>query len=192
MSSRPPILDRLKQSTRVHHDRVEAHVRVLEPGFAAGDYRELLARMWGFYRPVEARLSATGIWQELALNAAARSKASLLEQDLGELGIGGDALARLPVCTDLPALASVPAALGCMYVLEGATLGGAIIARHLQRVRGTHSAFFGSYGSRIGAMWTAFGCALAAYEASTGSGDQIVDGACDTFNKLDAWLLEIA
>lgn len=191
MSSRPPILDRLKQSTRVHHDRVEARVRVLEPGFTPGEYRELLACMWGFYGPVEARLSATGIWQELTLNAAARGKVSLLEQELAARGIGRDALARLPVCTDLPALHGVPRALGCMYVLEGATLGGAVIARHLERTWGIRSAFFGSYGSATGAMWKAFGRALAAYEAKTGSGDQIVDGACETFNKLDAWLLKV-
>jgi heme oxygenase len=193
MPPRPAILDRLKQSTRAHHARVEAHVRVLEPNFTTDDYRKLLTWMWGFYRPVEARLAAHSMrWQALGLDPEKRWKAARLEQDLGELGIGQGALARLPLCTDLPALNSAPGALGCMYVLEGATLGGAIIARHLQRVWGIRSTFFGSYGSTTGAMWTAFGCALAAYETTTGSGNQIVEGACDTFNKLDAWLLEMA
>ncbi len=193
MSPLPPILDRLKQDTRAHHDRVEAQVRVLEPGFTLADYRELLARMWGFYRPVEDQLASFGErWRESDFTPEGRWKASLLERELAEWGIGRDALARLPVCTDLPALDSVAAALGCMYVLEGATLGGAIIARQLQRVWGTRSAFFGSYGSSTGAMWKAFGCALAAYEADTGCGELIIHGACDTFNKLDAWFREAA
>lgn len=189
MPARPPILEKLKWSTGAHHLRVEAHVRVLEPGFARQDLQQLLARMWGFYEPVEARLDALRVWQELALQPGERCKVSLLERDLVELGVENQALARLPVCTDLPALDSVAAGLGCAYVLEGATLGGALIARHLARTQGIQSAFFGSYGSATGALWNAFGYALAQYEASTGSADQIVRGACDTFNKLDAWLL---
>lgn len=190
MSSRPPILDALKRSTRPFHDRVESRVRVLEPGFTRRDYEDLLARMWGFYRPVEARLGSLDVWQELDLDPAERWKTPLLEQDLTRLGVGGDALAHLPICTDLPALDSVPRALGCAYVLEGATLGGAIIARHLARTWGIRSAFFGSYGSNSGPMWRAFGCALAVYEARTGSAARIIDGAGDTFDKLDAWLLK--
>ena len=190
MSSRPPILDALKQSTRALHDRVESRIRVLEADFAPRDYGELLARMWGFYRPVEVRLGAVDVWQELDLDPAERWKTRLLEQDLARLGVGRDALAHLPICTDLPALDSVPRALGCGYVLEGATLGGAIIARHLARTWGIRSAFFGSYGSNSGSMWRAFGCALAAYEAKTGSADRIISGAGDTFDKLDAWLLK--
>lgn len=191
MSSRPPILDKLKRSTRAHHDRVEAHVRVLEPGFTPGDYQKLLARMLGFYRPIEARLRTLATWQELGLTPALRWKVPLLEQDLVQTGIGIDALARLPICTDLPALDTVPSALGCMYVLEGATLGGAVIARYLAGTMGVCSAFFGSYGSTTGAMWKEFGFALAEYEANTGSADRIVDGVCDTFNKLDEWLLKM-
>ena len=190
MSSRPPILDALKRGTRALHDRVESRIRVLEADFTPGDYGDLLARMWGFYRPVEACLGELGVWQDLDLDPAERWKTPLLEQDLARLGVGGDALAYLPVCTDLPALDSVPRALGCAYVLEGATLGGVIIARHLARTWGIRSAFFGSYGSNSGSMWRAFGCALAVYEAKTSSAARIVGGAGDTFDKLDAWLLK--
>jgi heme oxygenase len=190
MSTRPPVLDALKRGTRRHHDRVEAQVRVLEPDFTPGDYETLLVRMWGFYQPVEAGLAGCVTWGQLGLDSGDRWKVSLLERDLAGLGKTADALAKLPVCTDLPALNSVPAALGCMYVLEGATLGGAIIARHLARTWKIRSAFFGSYGSATGARWQEFGRALASYEARTGSADLIVNGACETFDKLHGWLLK--
>jgi heme oxygenase len=39
----------------------------------------------------------------------------------------------LPQYHDLPDIEDWPRMLGCLYVLEGATLGGQIISRHLQR-----------------------------------------------------------
>jgi heme oxygenase len=81
---------------------------------------------------------------------------------------------------------------GCLYVLEGATLGGQIITRHLHASLGltpeTGAAFFAGYGARTGSRWKEFGTHLSAFALQSGSGDAIVASANSTFETLDLWL----
>lgn len=97
---------------------------------------------------------------------------------------------RLPTCPGFPLLDTIPRALGCAYVLEGATLGGAVILRHLGRTLGVTrergGAFFGSYGSASGPMWKEFCGALAACDEPA---EPAVAAARETFATLDGWLL---
>jgi heme oxygenase len=171
---------------------VEAAVDVLRPGLTRAEYRHLLERFWGFHAAVEPRLYGAGVWEQLSLEGDERRKLPLLARDLQRLGLSADALARLPLCTDLPGLRCVPAALGCAYVLEGATLGGAIIARHLARTLGLApergGAFFGGYGACTGPRWKAFTDALHAYSERNGAEECIVRGACEIFEALERWL----
>ncbi|HET6232578.1 MAG TPA: biliverdin-producing heme oxygenase, partial [Longimicrobiaceae bacterium] len=161
------ILAALKEQTREHHERVEAHAGVMDPGLTLPGYRALLARFRGFYLPVEERLCAMDAWGALALDAEVRRKLPLLDADLAALGLSQVQIAALPACPRPPALDDVPRALGGLYVLEGATLGGAIISRSLVARLGVGraggGAFFGSYGERLGAMWKQFGTALEAW-----------------------------
>jgi heme oxygenase len=48
--------------------------------------------------------------------------------DLATLGLDDGAIAALPRCTSLPQPSSAAGLLGCLYVREGATLGGAVLA----------------------------------------------------------------
>ena len=61
---------------------------------------------------------------------------------------------------DVLPLNNAAKALGCLYVLEGATLGGVLIARHVRASLGfdgdAGSAFYLGYGPRTGAMWRGF------------------------------------
>ena len=188
------ILQHLKTATQPHHDRVEARVGLLAPGLTRSEYRRLLEAFWGFYLPVEQQLSGlTGLDRALPdLNA--RWKARAIERDLEVLGLGGDARRALPICRDLPPLATVAQGLGCAYVLEGATLGGQVISRHVSpRVQVTSQcggAFFASYGPRVGAMWSEFRRRLTDYTAALGEEAAIVASACATFVAFDAWLNE--
>ncbi|HEU4454809.1 MAG TPA: biliverdin-producing heme oxygenase [Longimicrobium sp.] len=186
------ILATLKERTQPHHERVEANLGVMDPGLTRDAYRVLLARFRGFHLPVERRLDALAAWEALGLRADERRKTSWLEADLRALGMDEDALARLPVCSALPALETVDHALGCLYVLEGATLGGAFISRHLARTlgidAGSGGAFFASYGERRGPMWKSFGRALESYVERRGGEEEILAGARDTFITLDHWL----
>ncbi|MFP2909758.1 biliverdin-producing heme oxygenase [Pyxidicoccus sp. 3LFB2] len=190
------LLQRLKTETRPHHERTEAAVRLMEPDLAPGDYRRHLEALYGFYVPLEAQLSARLVEAVPALRAHERWKVPLLEQDLRALGHDDASLARLPRCPQLPPLPGVPEALGCFYVLEGSTLGGQLILRHLKRHFADAPvgdfAFFRAYGDEVGPMWRAFGQALTDASAQAASADfdaRVVKGAQDTFNAFGTWLL---
>ena len=101
-------------------------------------------------------------------------------------------MAALPVCSTLPRVATFADALGCLYVLEGSTLGGQFIRREVAARLGLTPdrgcAFFAGYGERTGAMWKAFGAAVTAHaDARPEDRDVIVAAAVETFTRLDEW-----
>lgn len=190
------LLQRLKTETRPHHERTEAAVRLMDPGLTPGDYRRHLEALHGFYVPLEAELAARLTDTLPSLRAHERWKVPLLERDLRALGHDASSLGRLPRCALLPALPGVPEALGCFYVLEGSTLGGQLILRHLKRhfadVPAGDFAFFQAYGEEVGPMWRAFGQAVTEAATRAASDDfdaRVVKGAQDTFDAFGAWLL---
>ena len=95
-------------------------------------YRRLLARFYGFYTPAETSLCGVTNLQSALTDWPKRRKIEWLVKDLSALGFTGQQVADLPLCSHLPALPGTAEALGCLYVLEGSTLGGQIIGRHLR------------------------------------------------------------
>lgn len=190
------ILARLKRETRSQHEQMEATVDLFNRITSLEDYRELLARLWGFYAPLEQLIGRAGIASSLTFNWPVRQKEPLLRRDLLALGVNMQGMAQLPQASSLqlPQLESAAATWGCLYVLEGATLGGAVIARHLQQTFGLHAhngaAFYNAYGPDIGPMWKAFGEALTEFAGlqPIEAEQDVVSGAAATFDGLRAWL----
>ena len=151
------IMSLLKQATLRHHHEVEALMPVLNPALSETTYAQVLRQLHGVIQPLETHLLTLPIPADVELNL--RLKTPLLARDL-------EALAQdlPPPVTLAPLLLGVPEALGALYVLEGATLGGQVIARHLRRTLGVTAerggAYFSGYGSRTGRMWQAFGDAM--------------------------------
>jgi heme oxygenase len=167
----------------------------LQADISAADYRHLLARMYGYYQPLESALFVWPEWQQPAaagFDLARRHKLPLLTADLRTLGLSSSDLHALPRCTNLPDLTSFAHALGCMYVLEGATLGGQGISRHLRQQLGltpdSGTAFFASYRADVGRMWKAFVALLNDYPATPQQHEAMLSAACQTFATLDSWL----
>ncbi len=190
-SARPSTRGLLRARTAAAHARLEARLDVFSRLRSHEDYRTLLARFYGLYEPLEPRLAAIARSPDLSLDYAARRKVPLLERDLAALGLDAPALARLPRCTRLPALEGPAALLGCLYVLEGATLGGQLIARHVAQelglgARGT--AFFSSYGEGVGPMWRLFVAALEGFAADADRQAAVIRSANDTFAVFEDWL----
>lgn len=181
---------RLKQSTREAHARVERLVTLLDPRLTRAAYRHWLTVWWGFYAPLEARLEA--FVAALPADWPRRRKVPRLHADLLALGLTADQIKRLPRCQALPQLDTVPVALGCLYVLEGATLGGQLIARHLATTLGvtaaTGSAFFTGYGPEVGEMWRVFQTHLRAAAATESSAQDMLRAAAATFAAFEQWL----
>jgi heme oxygenase len=184
------LLERLKIETREAHDRIEAAID-LERRIASREaYRDLLIRFYGFHRA----------WEGEAADRApdraffrSRCKTQLLANDLEALGLKSEDIIRLPQCRPLMPLPAPEAVLGSMYVVEGSTLGGAMIAREVENRLGftaeTGCAYFRSYGRNVAAMWRSFGAVL--LEASSPEADDLIIGAAqDTFTVMHNWLCE--
>jgi heme oxygenase len=149
-------------------------------------------RFYGFYRPIETLLLSIRDLENLPLELPSRLKLPLLRRDLISLGIDPEAIERLPLCCKLPPLKSVSEALGCLYVLEGSTLGGKIITRHLKKIlpvdENQGCRFFHSYGDNVGRMWTSFLEILERHCDRHADARVVIESACQTFASLDAWL----
>ncbi|WP_262299999.1 biliverdin-producing heme oxygenase [Microvirga sesbaniae] len=184
------LLERLKIETRPAHDRIEAAIDLDRRTASREAYRDLLIRFYGFHAAWERKAA------ERAPDRAffdGRRKASLLARDLEVLGLKSDDIIGLPQCRPLMPLPAPAAVLGSMYVVEGSTLGGAIIARQVENRLGftaeTGCAYFRSYGRHVGAMWKSFGAML--QEASSPEADDLIVGAAqDTFTVMHDWLCE--
>ena len=188
----PPILARLKAETAARHDALERRLDVFGRLDTLDAYRALLGRFLGFYEPIEERIRLVERHGRLPLSLDERWKTERLKRDLATLGCSAGGIAALPRSADLPPLATAADAFGCLYVLEGATLGGQVIARLLTRHFGlgpdSGGAFFASYGRRVGPMWRELGVALASYTDQAGAHDAVVRSAHATFAAFERWM----
>src|SRR5688500_15811320 len=131
----------LRHATGPDHRRLEAALDLQSPELSFERYRRVLAAFHGFYAPLEARFRRFGPVTP-RLGFALPQRARLLELDLVALG----APAADTGCEDLPEIATTAELAGRLYVLEGAALGGQVLARSLARrwqlTPGTGAAFF--------------------------------------------------
>lgn len=177
------LLDRLRQESRPHHVRLEEAV-----GLAASiEQHQLITRgFFGFIEPWEKAVLAS----PHASFLEGRTKTSLLVDDLRHFGMSAAAISALPRCLDIPPVASLPAMLGALYVIEGSTLGGQMISRHLETSFGLSDGngyrYFLSYGSDTPRKWQEFRRVLLEH-SSPENDDLIVAAAKDTFDALHRW-----
>lgn len=186
------ILKLLKEATAPLHGALESKLPLLDARMSPHTYRQFLHRFLGYYEPLEARLLAFPYWSALDFDYAGRHKTPRLLQDLQALGETPDAIQGLARCRDLPSLATPGQLLGCLYVIEGATLGGQVITRHLQANLGltpsSGASFFDGYGAQTGRQWKAFGAMLKASATETEIHGEMVASANRTFETLGNWL----
>lgn len=186
------ILQRLKQATLARHAALESRSVLLDPGLSHAAYRACLGRFFGYYAPLERRLLRSQGWRRVGLAYGDRHKTPQLSQDLAALGVTSFELAQMPMCCALPDLRTAARLFGCLYVIEGATLGGQIVTRHLRACLGltplSGGSFFSGYAEHTGSHWKAFGVHLCAFAQDSGHEDEIVAGANETFETLDRWL----
>jgi len=181
-------MQRLRDETRLLHEKVESELEWSGAYTSMGPYRVLLTRFFGFFRDWEPEVGET-----LADEAffAPRRKLHLLEKDLPFFGYDAAAVAALPRCPDLPRNTDVAGAMGSLYVLEGSTLGGQVISHRLERLLGLQGghgyAFFRSYGREVSSMWRSFGERFACV-SSPSTEETSIRSAKHTFSRLHGWL----
>jgi len=181
------LLLRLKSETRDVHESLERDLNLLRPDLTLERYRSIVEQFYGFYQPWERAIKPV-LTEHLPESAEARCKIPKLSEDLAYLG---SVPAKLRVCKALPDCLTWPSLLGGLYVTEGATLEGQVISRQLEQILGLSprrgTAFFSSYGVRVGPMWRSF-CATLQAQTPSDKEDMVVESARATFVSMHHWL----
>jgi len=175
---------RLRSATATAHAALERDLDWVARVATREGYRGLLARLHGFHvtwEPAIGAALADGDFFDL------RCRVPALAQDLTYLGLSSTGIEDLPQARPIP-LPSPAAAMGALYVLEGSTLGGRVIGRHITATHGLTGpglAYYSGHGARTGAMWLAFRTRLDTFE---GDAAQVVSAANGTFDAMRDWL----
>jgi heme oxygenase len=187
----PSLSVHLRERTSSLHRQIEVVLRLPEAIQTRNDYHDWLGRYLGFYEPLEAVLAIFPEWDVLGLEMATRSHTRCLVGDL--VSLGGDPNAA-PHATQamLPELPTFAHALGALYVIEGATLGGRLILRDLEaRLKqeiGDATHFFGGRGDSARPMWRIFRAALDSFGVEYPQlAADVVIGAERTFVAMQSW-----
>lgn len=191
MTPSAPVLAALRQATADAHRRIETVASL-----------DTLADRAGLVRVLTAFSAFHAVWEPAAQAVlppadaawlAARSRRDWLAQDLRALAAAGEPLAALPALPVALQLPDAAAAWGSVYVLEGSTLGGQLIARHLRDTLGltpeTGARYHAGHGPRTAARWRECGERL---QAALGTDAAACERACaaavHTFDVLAAVL----
>ncbi|WP_438480066.1 biliverdin-producing heme oxygenase [Oleiharenicola lentus] len=177
------LAERLRTDTRLQHEQLEASLGL------AKSRAEHLAQLKGFLGFIEPWEQATAR-SPLAEFYRGREKSAWLREDLKSFGLTDAEIAALPRCQHLPAVDSLPAALGSVYVIEGSTLGGQMISKHLETTLGFSGGsgyrYFRSYGADVGKKWGELR-GLLVESSSPENDDRIVAAAGETFAAMGEW-----
>lgn len=172
------------ETAKGHREAEEVLLPRLTAIQSAEDYRAVIKMFYGFFLPVEKVLRGY-VKPSVLADVNERRSSKLLIEDLETLGCTA---ADAPLCKDLPGIDSVAKSFGAMYVLEGSTLGGRMIAKMLAKneaVPPDALRFFKGYGEDTGAKWKAF------VEAINQQPDvpTMIEGAAQTFESMKTWML---
>jgi len=191
------VLTRLRLETRGEHDAVERLLDLMGAELTREVYCRRLEQFFGFYRPLEAALKTRcalpgkhqgGATSDLATLIPRLKKTAELQRDLHHLGLETD---NLRLCRHLPPLETRAEVLGCLYVVEGATLGGQMITRHIRAkfdmTPTTGGSFFEGYAGDTGMMWQAMRQLLVSSAIDSQTESAMVVSAIATFACLRAW-----
>ncbi len=189
------ILVQLKTRTAHQHQATETTVNLMRPDYTLSDYRSLLTRFYSFYKPYEAKMRESLTVNPIEFNHDERLNTPKLVADLKSLGMTEDEISKIEVFHDLPSLDSKERMFGSLYVIEGSTLGGQVISRHLKQqfdldeTKG--AAFFSGYGKETGKMWNGYRDAVTNFADGEADREEIIAGANETFEKIGKCLVEM-
>lgn len=189
------ILNLLKDRTRTLHEEIERALDLDSRLESVERYANLLSRFYGYYVPLEFQLATVRGYESVGFDFFPRRKAPLLLEDLRALGHSADEIARIPLCGRLPGTDSLAQALGCLYVIEGSTLGGQVIRREVQRRLGfaprQGCTFFAGYQEETASRWRDFCVSCTTYcEMHPEAGEEVIGTACRSFVSLKNWIAQ--
>jgi heme oxygenase len=169
---------RLRESTAAQHRELEAWVDPARRFVTRESYVGYLREIYALFVKFETALASLP-WATIDFDFEARRKAPMIARDLEFFGQTIPETSGEEVTFD-----SLSSGFGCMYVLEGSTLGGQMILAQLEK-RGigadTGGAFLACYGDRTQAMWKAYKETATAYCADEARQAEAESAARETF-----------
>lgn len=182
------ILARLRQETLTEHRALEDSLNLGDQNLSLEGYISTLQRFhsfvsgWEMKTALDCPLHLTAFFEQ-------RRRAHRISDDLSFFG--AEPLTEFP---EPPATAEAAGFWGSMYVMEGSTLGGQLISRHLEKVLGLMDgggySYFLGYGPDTGAKWKEF-CKIMSRETEDLNPEQIVAAARLTFQLFHACLVRV-
>lgn len=177
-------LSYLRQRTRAQHAELEGipvFSAIMQSTVSIDDVSRLLRVLYRFHAAHEAPL------RRLLANSAAAPlylpRQAVLANCLQ--GLGCTLPEPPPQTLDLSSLAY---GLGALYVIEGSTLGGSLIARHCCKMLPAsvhpHLTYFSSLAENVGQHWQAVTTSLCLLLTEPEAQSQAGDSACAVFSTL--------
>lgn len=175
---------RIKEKTQVYHQQIERSPlinQLMNASINMADYQILLKKFHAYILPCEHTILNSS-WPSLL---DGREKTSRLTNDLLDLRTSNKMQ-----CKVLPPLITREDILGYLYVIEGSTLGGQMIAKVLQDRLGLTAQYgaryFNGYGPDTIKMWTEF-CQILNQENPLQE-QQVLVSASMTYTILIDWI----
>jgi heme oxygenase len=177
----------LKKNTAEYHDAAEKlfnSEKIFNKTFSLEDYKKIINTNYLMLLHSEEKIFnnlSENFSEKLQLDK--RVKLPLIEKDLASLALESQIASH-----DFD-LANEHEALGAMYVIEGSTLGGNVIAKQLSKTEGFDNVtfnFFGCYQENTGPMWKSFKEVLDT-EVKEENYNEVLSGA----KKLYTFLLNV-
>ena len=185
-------LQNLRTETNASHKTLEQNplsFLLMQDAVGLEDYINYLKKLYGFVKGFEKNVFP--LLRNTLPDIEQRKKTHLLETDL--LAQHQD-LSTIVILDDLMFYQNFnteSSAWGGMYVLEGSTLGGQIINRHLQKNIGQiigQSHYFTGYAAETGNAWKFFLENLSIQaDKSPQEENEIIAAAIKTFDLMDSW-----
>ncbi len=180
------IMQKLKELTRPYHDQVENKAfadKIMDGSLSYAQYQELIYGNFLFHSVVEtALLNGLPSHIQRQLQLSERLKKDILEKELTQMGMPTVDTSQLPKLV----LDSMYEALGALYVMEGSTLGGAMIKKKLLKnaeiAQKAPLLFYGCYGEDTGKYWKAFMGVMHAISYTPQQEEEVVEAAIRSFN----------
>jgi heme oxygenase len=179
-------LEQLRRETLADHKAVEQNVPLMDQELDVDTYVSYLVKLHGMIAVWEERAASSApAWIQPML--AARRRGQLLVLDLTWFGADASGVARPKV----PEMTSAADLLGAMYVMEGSTLGGQLIARHVELVlgltAGQGNAYFRGHNERTGQLWKEF-CHALRTNVPDSETDAVIAAAKAMFGVFGSWM----
>lgn len=178
---------RLKAATHAVHDALDTRIMRADIFASRAHFAGFLRAQYRFHRDLDA-LYADPALAEAIPQLASRRRLLLIANDLGDLRSAVPAAAP----GRLDGHASLPTALGWLYVAEGSNLGGAVLSKLAREKLGLANGFgarhLAPHAEGAARHWRQFTAALDAIVLTPAQEAEVVQGAEDAFRTVRGYV----